>query len=78
VAKPAYRVLRKDRASRPDLCPDVGEFAYFGGCDYGCAAEDTRLTGIEHTAAAAAPGAPFFTIPREDLEPLAQLAKDAP
>jgi hypothetical protein len=38
--------------------------------DYGCANDDTRFTGIEHTSVTLDPagGYPFFTVPVTDLE----------
>lgn len=38
--------------------------------DYGCANDDSRLTGIEHTSVTTDPdgGYPFFTVALYDLE----------
>lgn len=67
----AYQVLRTDRAARPDWCPPVGALVYLGRDCYGCASDDTRITGIEHMSVCAnESGQPFFTIPRDDLEPV--------
>ena len=63
-----FRILRADRdASKVE----VGTLAYScNGYDYGCANDDSRMTGIEHRSVTLDPtGAyPFFTIPKEDLE----------
>lgn len=62
-----YRLLRSDRASR--VIADVGHIVYPGHDSYGCASDDSRLTGIEHTAVSInETGEPFFTIPRQDIE----------
>lgn len=39
-------------------------------CDYGCAGDDTRITGIEHRSFTLKPdgGYPFFTMPVRDVE----------
>lgn len=63
-----YKVLRTDRAANKGLT--VGQFVY--DCrshDYGCASDDTRGTGIEHTSVTLDPdgGYPFFTIPVADI-----------
>jgi hypothetical protein len=71
----AFRVLRADRAADQSLA--VGDTVYScKGWDYGCANDDTRMTGIEHTSVTFRPDGdyPFFTIPRADLE----LAKAEP
>jgi hypothetical protein len=63
----AYRIRRADRASRG--CLKVGSIVYPGQDAYGCAAEDTRHSGIEHIACSInQSGLPFFTLPREDCE----------
>lgn len=64
----SYTMKRKDRASidvgASDVCYD------FMGCDYGCSNDDSRDSGIEHTAVTLKSdgGNPFFTIPKDDLE----------
>jgi hypothetical protein len=42
------------------------------GCDYGCANDDTRMTGVEHTSMTLNEDGsyPFFTHPRHMLKPL--------
>lgn len=65
--KPAYKVLRTDRASMPENLR-VGDLLYAVGNDYGVAADDSRMTGWPHVAVSHDPsGNPFFTIPREDV-----------
>lgn len=41
------------------------------GWDYGCANDDTRITGDEHVSVTMKPdgGYPFFTVRKHDLEP---------
>ena len=64
-----FRILRADRASQTRL--RVGTIVYPGLDGYGCANDDTRHTGIEHIACSVnLSGLPFFTIPREDCEPI--------
>lgn len=64
-----YRIKRADRAARDDV--NVGSLCYLTGDAFGCAADDTRNTGIEHVSVSFhQDGYPFFTIPREDIEPL--------
>jgi hypothetical protein len=64
-----YKVLRDDRAAFG--CPAPGAIVYHAKESYGCASEDTRREQIEYTACSVNPsGIPFFTIPREDLEPV--------
>lgn len=64
-----YKVLRADRASR--VIVDVGHTVYDGRDCYGCASDDSRLTGIEHKAFSInESGEPFFTMPRADVEPI--------
>lgn len=40
--------------------------------DYGCASDDTRITGVHHVSVTKDPGGdyPFFTVPFKDLKPL--------
>lgn len=42
------------------------------GCDYGCANDDSRATGIEHVSVTLKSdgGYPFFTVPKRDLHPI--------
>jgi hypothetical protein len=62
-----YKVVRADRASRPVFAE--GDVVYPGHDCYGCASDDTRATGIEHTAISAdESGTPFFTIPKADIQ----------
>jgi len=64
-----YKFKRTDRASVE--IPTGQEFCYtFSGCNYGCANDDSRLTGVEHDAMTLDPSGNghFFTIPKEDLE----------
>lgn len=39
-------------------------------CDYGCAADDSQMTGVHHISISLSPTGdyPFFTIPAKDLE----------
>ncbi len=65
-----YMVMRADRASGP---AKMGQTLYAGNCDYGCASDDTRDTGIEHISLSESEtGSPTFTIPREDVLQLAE------
>lgn len=58
--KTRWRVLRGDY---------TGQIVFAGQDSYGCANDDTRNTGIEHTACSLnESGTPFFTIPKADLE----------
>lgn len=43
----------------------------YKGVDYGCADDDTRITGATHVAVTldAGGGLPFFTVPEADLVP---------
>lgn len=71
----AWTVVRADRAASP---VDVGATVYrCASYDYGCANDDTRMTGVQHVSVTLDPtGAyPFFTIPTEDLSPL-RLARE--
>lgn len=64
-----YKVLRSDRAASG--CPAPGTFVYSGCDSFGCASEDTRREQIEYIACSVdRSGIPFFTIPREDVEPV--------
>lgn len=64
-----YRIIRADRASRPVF--EVGDIVYPGRDCYSCAHDDSRMTGIEHTAISPfESGEPFFTIPEADIERL--------
>lgn len=60
-----YR-LRREHANHP-----AGTIVYkCTGCTYGLASDDSRYTGIEHTAVTLDEngGYPFFTVPVQDLE----------
>lgn len=50
------------------------------GTDYGCASDDTRITGIEHVSMTLKPDGsyPFFTIQRKSLEPITEEASHGP
>lgn len=62
-----YKLIRRDRASIK--IPDHVEYVYdFLGCDYGCANDDSRMTGIEHMSVSFNERGQFFTIPILDLE----------
>jgi hypothetical protein len=64
-----YKILRDDRAAFG--CPAIGTVVYHGRDCYGCASEDTRREDLEHIACSVNQnGVPFFTIPREDVEPI--------
>lgn len=66
----AYRV-KSDSKLQPKAT--AGSTVYrFSGYDYGLASDDTRMTGVEHVSVTldSAGGAPSFTIPRNDIEPL--------
>lgn len=67
-----YRSYTVKRADRAASAVQVGDVVY--DCkshDYGCANDDTRLTGIEHVSVTLKEDGdyPFFTIPSGDLEP---------
>lgn len=69
--KTQYKLLRIDRASSTPTRLEVGMVVYPGLDAYGCSSDDTRETGIDHTACSAdESGIPFFTIPRADIERL--------
>lgn len=62
-----YKLVRTDRASRSGMA--VGTPLYYGSDGYGCASDDSRVTGIEHVSVSVnESGVPFFTIPRADIE----------
>jgi hypothetical protein len=66
-SREGFTVTRADRAAS---AVEVGAVVYrCKGWDYGCANDDTRHTGIEHTSVTLDPagGYPFFTIPKADL-----------
>lgn len=66
----AYTVKRADRAAST---VEVGDTVYYcKGHDYGCANDDSRMTGIEHVSVTINEDGdyPFFTIPRADISPL--------
>ena len=66
----AFRVLKNTCAS---VLVDVGATVYAGSDYYGCASDDSRATGIEHSAFSLNPsGVPFFTIPRRDVVAIAK------
>lgn len=49
----------------------AGTIVYDAGCyDYSLAADDTRLTGVEHVSVTlnSSGGYPFFTIPKRQLD----------
>lgn len=65
----SFKLLRADRAANKSL--KIDDIVYdFRSHDYGCANDDTRITGIEHCSVTldADGGYPFFTIPKMDLE----------
>jgi hypothetical protein len=65
-----YRLLRD---SKINSAAKAGMTVYsIHGSDYGCAADDTRTTGVQHTAVtlSADGGYPFFTCAESDLEPI--------
>lgn len=66
----AYRVTT-ERELRGEIWAKVGDTVYRAkGHDYGCASDDTHMTGIEHISVTLdrAGGYPFFTIPITSLE----------
>jgi KTSC domain len=64
-----YTVLSTERGAAG--CPPAGTRVYRGNDMYGLAADDTRIKGIDYVACSVnESGLPFFTIPREDLEPI--------
>ncbi len=71
MSKPkSFTVLRD---SETNQIVKAGDTVYdFWGCDYGCASDDTRMTGIEWTAVTLSPEGkePFFTVPVRDLKRL--------
>lgn len=74
---PKFRIERIDRASLPEAFLHIGQHVYPGRDGYGCANDDTRDTGIEHVSVSLnESGEPFFTIPREDIEPLSPLPSE--
>jgi len=64
-----YAVIRADRAAKTDLKSGDAVF-YCRGHDYGCASDDTAMTGIHHVSVTLDENGdyPFFTIPREDIK----------
>lgn len=64
-----FKLIRKDRANC-NLPEETTEVFKCEKHDYGCAMDDTILTGIKHISATLDPegGYPFFTVPLEDLE----------
>lgn len=68
MSEKAFRML-KDSQIRKEV--KAGAIVYRCiGWDYGCANDDTRITGIEHTSVTLDPAGayPFFTVPKQDLE----------
>jgi hypothetical protein len=68
----AYR-MKADRVLGGELKARTGDTVYpCTGWDYGCANDDTAVTGIEHTSVTLKPNGdyPFFTVPKQDLEPV--------
>ena len=64
------KLLRADRASKSSGLA-VGMPLYHGRDCYGCASDDSRITGVEHVSVSVnESGEPFFTIPRADVERL--------
>lgn len=64
----SYRML-KDSTIAPEA--KVGTVVFrCKGHDYGCASDDTRMTGIEHISVTfhADGSYPFFTVPLSDLK----------
>lgn len=64
----SFKVLRADRSAAK---VEIGQLVY--DCkrhDYGCASDDTRMTGVEHVSVTLDPEGdyPFFTIPTADIE----------
>lgn len=63
-----YEVLKDSVLERK---AKVGTVVYdYHGYDYGCANDDTRMTGVEHQTMTLDPegGGPFFTMPCRDLK----------
>ena len=63
---PKQYTLRRQRFTHP-----AGTVCYAARYhDYGCANDDTRSTGQDHTSVTLNPsgGYPFFTVPVDDLE----------
>jgi len=68
----AYR-MKVPRILRGDVCANAGDTVYLLRLsDYGSAGDDTRLTGIEHVSVTLNKDGdyPFFTVPRDHLEPI--------
>lgn len=66
----AYKMLR-DSTVNPSV--KAGDSVYdIKGWDYGCANDDTRMTGVEHTSVTLKDDGdyPFFTVLKRDLEPI--------
>lgn len=66
----AFRMLKD---SKINSAAKAGTTVYScKGWDYGCANDDSRATGIEHTSVTLDPEGdyPFFTVPKSDLKPL--------
>lgn len=63
-----YRVL-KDSKREPKAVAGMIIYDSFN-YDYGCANDDTRLTGVEHKSFTLDPkgGYPFFTMPARDVD----------
>lgn len=76
---PKFRVERVDRASLTGALLHVGQHVYPGRDFYGCAAEDSFRFNKPYVAVSLnESGEPFFTIPREDIEPLSPLPSEDP
>lgn len=59
------------KAATSSMCYPVGTIVYPAKYfDYGCASDDSQITGIEHVSVTLKPDGeyPFFTIPKKDLE----------
>jgi hypothetical protein len=55
----------------------TGQIVYYGRDGYGCANDDTRMTGVEHGAYSLnESGEPFFTLPKADVELLSDEERD--
>lgn len=72
VGNEQYRV-QFDHSINGELQAQKGDIVERNfGPDYGCAAADSRRTGVPHVAVTHTdrPNALFFTIPRSKLEPI--------
>lgn len=64
-----YKIINTTMAANSEA--KIGDIVYKAiYCDYGCANDDTRSTGLEHISVTYKSDGqyPFFTIPKQHLE----------